>query len=321
MPAQKCKVCNSNITPKLHRGLDCVVCNQWFHQKCAELTVANFDKLRENSTRWSCKSCTKKGRRSSFVAPQPLSPITPTQSTSSQPPLPTTASSSDIENLQKQLIEFKETITAQIEKLESQIAEERERHEQQKIINEQLKNKLESLTVTANVNKKKSLEKVLEIRGLPRGALSNPANTVILVSQEINCETHISQFDCKSDTTTITIEFKSSSHRQNFLEAGKTFNRHQRKFNGQYKIFVNEVLTSEEKKLLYETKSFARHNGYKFAWHTRGNVHLKQNENTTPIIIKTQQQLECLKNGNEMLLSEHERVANEDGGGAQSHQF
>ena len=130
--------------------------------------------------------------------------------------------------------------------------------------------------------------------------------------------TILSQFDCKSDATTITIEFKSSSHRQRFLAAGKNFNRNNRKFNGQSKIFVNELLTPQEKKLLYETKTFARNNGYKFAWHTKGHIHLKQNENTIPIIIKTYQQLESIKNGAEMLLPEHERITNEDSGGEQS---
>lgn len=320
MPTQhKCIVCKSNITPKIHRGLDCVVCNNWYHQKCANLTVEAFDDYRSKSIRWSCINCLKKGRRSSFIIPQTQKPSQLATTTPS-----TSTARNDIPNIEREILElrdFKRTISDKIEFLENTLRQQRE------IISEQnTKINNLSLELQESYNKINNIESsvvrnTIEIRGLPESSLKqDPTETVLKVASEFDFDIRLDDFHCKIDSPVITVEFKSAFICQQFISSGKKFNREKKKFCNKCKIFVNNKLTTEEKKLLYLTKKFASEYGYKFAWHTNGHVHLKQNESTHPIIIKNKQELDKIKTSSN-LLSEHERAENENGGSSQSNQL
>lgn len=93
------------------------------------------------------------------------------------------------------------------------------------------------------------------------------------------------------------VKLNSRARRAEFYRAGKKFNRDRKLLahgTTRHKIFINEKLTSDQKQLLYNTKSFARNRDYAFAWFFNGLIHLKKRSNSRLIYIRSQDDLDFL---------------------------
>lgn len=218
---------------------------------------------------------------------------------------------------------FKKNTQERIANLERQLKTEETKASSLATSVQSVKEKAESLERT-------SLDKILEIQGLPATELDDPQQAAILVSNAIDCQLDSQDFDCSisarsSTSKVLKISFASKTGRDNFLVAGKVFNRLRKRVKigeSEHKIYVNEALTNIQKKLLYNAKSFAREFHYMCAWFVNGNVHLKKAANTQPIIIRTQAQIEELnKNEVEGLLPERPRNSLENESNSASNQI
>jgi hypothetical protein len=301
----KCKICVRNITAIRDRGITCAHCQEWFHQTCSGLSLEKFNKLHKDpAPQWVCQTCAKanKGRRSSFIVP--TSPAPPTLSVS-------TSSAVDSENLIKNCITRLETI----EKL---LSEEKEKVNRLNSIIEDLQNQLKSPHSQSPHPSPSSLlfEKFLEIQNLPLHSLVNPTATAINIGIAIECE--IAESDvvcstCNESKAVLRLEFHSLTKREEFLRAGKKFNREGKRFeiNSQrFKIFVNERLSPEQKRLHYKAVTTLKSRGFKFCWWCNGDLYIKQSEFHTPILIKDEQCLD--RYFSESLLPECERVVHQN---------
>lgn len=61
------------------------------------------------------------------------------------------------------------------------------------------------------------------------------------------------------------------------------------------RIFINESLTPYFKHLLWLTKKYAKENGYKFCWFRKDKIFLKFNEDSNPLAITYEEELEKLQ--------------------------
>jgi hypothetical protein len=283
------------------------------------INIDDFEKYRKNSIRWSCKQCVKKGRRSSFLVPppnnQPQAPLL-TAITSTQ----VTQTNGELENLKRQLDSFKEQLSSQIKTIEKRLEDEIEKNRRQNNLIDDLRDTINTLTNRPQQEETRQVVKLLEIRGLPSFALTHPIDTTIDVAKEFGIHLDRSQFSSVSDSSIVTIEFSSTLLREKFLTAGKKFNREQKRYKNKSRIFINEKLSHDEKQLLYRTKIVAQKCGYKFAWHTRGRIHLKKNEFSIPIIINNDTDLNKIQSESIALLPERERSENQNGENSQSYQ-
>jgi Baculovirus FP protein len=311
---RKCIECKQNITQKKKLGIGCNCCNNAIHFSClgklpksskdADITV---DDIRGGNKSWSCTHCRKKpaskNRRSS---------IFPANADSSDSP-PPASTETQLQELIVAFNTYKKLTDDRITHLEA-ICEVKS----QQIAS--LVSSIESVGEKAEKTARETAESSLEVQGIPDSELQNPSDAILAVAGDIGCELSPEEFTCEvsrsSSKPTIVINFSSKHRRKNFLHAGKKFNRDRKRIRRDetdHKIFVNERLTADQKKLLYNTKAFARDADYRFSWFCNGEVHLKKTDTSRLIIVKSQTQLDSLtQNETSQLLPERERFANED---------
>lgn len=208
---------------------------------------------------------------------------------------------------------YKETTDARIALLEKQL-------EIQSKEVALLSGLIEKVDHKAEDSHKAIVEDSLEILGVPETLLTDPATAVIRISQQIECELETEEIECSLTQTgpkpTVIIKFNSGARRAEFYRAGKKFNRDRKLLahgTTTHKIFINEKLSTDQKQLLYNTKSFARNCDYDFAWFCNGLIHLKKRCNSRLIYIRTQDDLDFLAhNAAQDLLSKRERAQIQD---------
>lgn len=309
-----CIQCKANITDIRKPGIGCdtVGCNNVIHVACAKLAKETFNDIASGKAAWTCRICKQKhkSRRSSiFPAAAVNSP-----SQTSQPSTSVQASESQLQSLIIAFNEYKTVTDQRIQQLEA-ICEAKS----QQLAS--LTSSVEGVEEKAELIARETAESSLEIQGIPESDLVNPVSAALAVAADIGCDLSPDEFECDLSRAgvkpTVVIKFASRSRRRFFLHAGKKFNRDRRRIHrndADYKIFVNERLTAVQKKLLYNTKCFARDADYKFAWFCNGLVHLKKSDRSRLIIVKAQSQLEeLIRHEAPLLLPERQGTANEDG--------
>lgn len=294
-----CSKCSKNVTDKRFPGLSCANCNKIYHISCANIQKESFDSIAKNQLAWSCSACKKKPstRRSGIFPPTGPSLV---QST-----LPT--NDDLLKNLISEFNSYKESTNVRIAQLENLLAV---KTQQVSSLTESIKR----VEVKAEEIVQLSTANCLEIQGVPQGNLNSPTESVLFIAEEIGCALTSENFDCSisqnSSKPVIAIKFNSTESRRSFLHAGKKFNRDKKRVkfgNQEYKIFVNEQLTPIQKKLLYDTKTFARERRFNYAWFCNGLVHLKKREDSELIYIRSQDDLDILGNNEaQILLPERE---------------
>lgn len=334
----KCEKCKTNVTPIRYPGLSCVHCNRYYHVKCAGLSPDSFRVIQEDNLSWTCSSCK---RRSSIIVPGPssspsastsaatlkvpsLSPSTLRTSsaqTKTQPAKPTATQPS------KQLSDKLDSLTAQVTRLETLLSASVRRIEalesqlvEKTTLITSLSSKAEELASQTASVEKHLIDDKLEIQGLPDSALEEPLTCLSSVSQAIGCP--ISRVDLSSSPVRVSkrlsFAFTSKQKRHDFLLAGKKFNKDKGRFvwnQRSHLIHVNEELTTGQKKLFYETRSFAKRNRWKFVWvGISGKILLKRGEGSGVFVVNSESDLHAA------LLSEHERPADESIEDPQSNQ-
>jgi Baculovirus FP protein len=311
---RKCIECSENITQKQKLGIGCNCCDNAIHFSCLgklpktskdpDFTV---DEFRSGKKSWSCTQCRKKpaskNRRSSIFPANAASSVSP----------PPASTETQLQELIVAFNAYKKLTDDRIAHLEA-VCEVKS----QQIAS--LVSSIESVGEKAEKTARESAESSLEIQGIPENELQNPLVAILAIAGDIGCEISPEELTCEVSRSgskpTVVIRFSSKHKRKTFLHAGKKFNRDRKRIRRDetdHKIFVNELLTADQKKLLYNTKAFARDADYRFSWFCNGEVHLKKTDASRLIIIKSQSQLETLsQNEASQLLPERERIENED---------
>lgn len=305
MSKKLCGTCKKNVTAIKSPGISCTLCKTFFHFTCQQVSNSIIETVQNNSSQlsWLCNKCNKINRRSSII----LGPLS-SKTSSSQ----TNTTEQRLKQLTEDFEHFKATALSKIEQLETLLIKKTtEVHT--------LTNTIQQVELKTDQIEQHVTEKNLEIQGIPESVLTDPFKAILKVAAAINCEIKEDQVDCsvsyKSANPILIVTFNSASNRQQFLQAGKHFNRNHKKLQidkKHHKIYVNEQLTRAQKKLLYKTKQFALHQHYKFAWFCNGLIHLKQSDSSHPIIIRSENQLINIQNEIDNVLPERSRYKEQD---------
>jgi Baculovirus FP protein len=298
-----CVICKKNITDVRAPGVSCCECNQIFHIKCVGIDKKKFGaESKKPDYKWTCVPCKPSARRSQiFPAPSNRLSQAPQPSASSQPSTSAQADKNQLQELSAAFNALTEAFQSYKTSTDARIA----------ILEAQQTNNNQTVTtLTATIQKVETktedLEQVsiadsLTIQGIPDTILENPLEAAKEVGVQIGSELNILDIDCKVSRSgtkqLLDITFASKTARTAFLHAGKKFNRNKKQLcvNGeQFKIFVNEKLTAEQKRLLYDTKCFARENNFLHVWFCNNVVHLKKTDHSTLLLIRSREILENL---------------------------
>jgi Baculovirus FP protein len=343
-----CCICNKNVTDKRFPGLSCKECSKVYHIICGDIKKSTFESITTDRTlSWTCKICKQKpSHRRSGIFPA----VTASESNSgavvvhktSRPSLqlPTSQSQTEkqlqdvlasLNNLTAAFADYKATTDARIAQLEACLTTRSE-----EVIS--LVNSVEKVTSKTEELEQLQSETLLTIQGIPESRLANPVDAALEVAQKIGCTITTADIDCfvsaAGEKPIVVVKFSSKAIRTSFLHAGKKFNREKKRLivNGApNKIFVNEFMTAAQKKLLYNTKCFARANNFDYTWFCNNRVHLKKTNYSQLLIISSQLHLDDLAANvsvNDSIriseanvsVPERQRVANEDQRVAASHQ-
>lgn len=307
-----CIKCAKNVTDKRFPGLSCANCNKIYHILCANLPKDTFNSIQKNQLAWSCSACKNKPstRRSGIFPPTSLVASQIPQGPSASP---TSPNDKLVQDLILAFNNYKETTDGRIAHLESLLSVKAQQIGS-------LTESIQKVEAKAEEIIQQSIANSLEIQGIPEESLQSPTESVFSIASEIGCDLSAQDFNCSTSLSgskpVISVKFNSSEKRTNFLHAGKKFNRDNKRIsveNQFYKIFVNEQLTSAQKNLLYNTKTFARDRKFSFAWFCNGLVHLKERSDSELIIIRSQDDLDVFsQNEAQVLLSERERPQIQD---------
>lgn len=297
-----CATCKKNVTYQRFPGLSCATCNKVYHIACAKLSKEIFENIVKAALAWNCDNCKSKPKaRKSGIFPQ---------SSSSQPQpskVSTTPQSDSSTSIEKKFDDFRKEFESYKKSTEEKIIALEGKIQQLENQNTNLAVSLSGVEKQVSESTQKENENLLTIQGIPENLLDNATEAVLNVAKQIGCKLTESDFDCSvtnSAKKTTTVEFKSKGKRRTFYQAGKRFNRENKRLlanNSLHKIFINEFLTTPQKKLLYNTKVFARENNYRHSWFCNGLVHLKKDDRSSLIILKTQLDLDCLNENGERL--------------------
>ncbi|KAL4707118.1 hypothetical protein ACJJTC_011444 [Scirpophaga incertulas] len=269
----------------------CSICMKCFDFNCAGITESGFRKLGDRKITWKCPNC-KSG--SSLR--------------------PTTTGSPSIQVLQNP---DSEMIMTEIRKLSQQITALSTLAQDIKSIKEdiqQLKNSVEyAHRRSVNMNHRRSvmnqriadLEDFIkqkdqadrlnnaEVKGIPFKESENLFDVVSKLGAAIGCNVAKTEINYVVRVPTridpkkknIIISFNNRYHKENFVACSrshKNLSIADIGFDSDSKIFINDHLTLENKKLLNKAKQIARDHGYSYIWVKNCKIFLRKDQ-TSPI--------------------------------------
>lgn len=136
----------------------------------------------------------------------------------------------------------------------------------------------------------------LEFHGIPKtekedvlSKVNEIAATLQLPQLEINDVTAAHRLPSKPDKTPgVIVRFTRQAVRDDWFEARKKLKA------ADSAVYIQENLTKQTRKLLWETKQWARENNFRFVWHSNGRVLVRRREGDKTIVIKSQRSLEAI---------------------------
>lgn len=121
-----CTVCKKNLTAVRAPGMQCSgPCNNFYHEKCTDLTEKEFDMIEKNHLQFLCKKC-KRNQKKSIVIPRCETPSkvttrTPKTSLNEKDEIPKMADLQEIKANQKEIIDNQKEIQENIQELNKQL--------------------------------------------------------------------------------------------------------------------------------------------------------------------------------------------------------
>lgn len=156
----------------------------------------------------------------------------------------------------------------------------------------------------------KSRSATIEIRNISHSEKENTSDltaVVIEVGKTINLTIQPSDLrdvfrvpSRPEKTGPIVAEFSSVQLKNNFLERTRNFNKSRQvgeKLNTQHvgrtgekkPIYINEHLTPITRKLFYQSRQFAKQNGFNFCWSSNDKIYIRKDNDTKKYLIKSEQ--------------------------------
>lgn len=299
---QKCGSCHKGFSHNAHK-IFCDKCSNWFHIKCKNLNYSDYLELVDKE--WICNECSKIKTSSQSIS---LADVMAAVEGIAEQIKVTNKKISVIEN---SLTDYSDIIMENNEKINSLNAEIKNLSNQMSIINLEnieLKKKLKESNIKCNQIEQLSFQNDIEIHGIPKCDNENLLSTVTRLGQVLNSpinEDSISDIyrlrtpPGISKPPIIVVSFVKRMDKFNVLK----LSREKRTLNirdigiidgEQSKIYINERLTSENKKILRLAKEAKTKKGYKYVWTRGGRIMIRKGDNEPVTFIKSTDDIDQL---------------------------
>lgn len=312
----KCKTCDLKIDgrSKNNVGVLCSHCNEYFHQKCVNVSSKIIEDIKNLKINWKCDSCK--------IITQEKSLIYSDVDESEDDDLESVNKAienimKDMNNLRKQQNDINASLKAvsngieNVKKIFKIVEEHKEKFRSLEKENKELKGEIALLRMKVEDLEYKSSTKFVEIANIPENietdskGKQNLSKIVSKVHQALNISINDddiikvyrkSSIKYKATNPTkpkpIIVKYNSEAMRDKVI-AQSHYSRYitldkltDNTSDEQHKIYVNEFLTNAKKQLLYETKQFKKENNCKYVWVRNGRIYLKYDDNSKVFIVK-----------------------------------
>lgn len=309
MPA--CSSCSKAISKK-STGLSCAgTCGGFFHARCVDIPPSALAALTLPGSSWRCTDCRYSGNTSILTVTDPEpTPGGALGDSSSSTPSTNHETLMVICNQLQALNEKYATLCNRFTDYEKLISDLQSRCTEV----ESLREENRELRQRVNALEQHSRLSNLEIQGVPETSNENAAAIVQKIGTAIGLELSPADVDVahrvQSQLTTaiagarrprnIIVRFLSRQIRNKFLAASKVAKKRAPAAPGfevpgvSEKIFVNEHLSPENKRLLKLTRDAARSKGFKYHWVSQGTIFVRRNDKSRAVPIKSTSDLDKL---------------------------
>ncbi|KAL5240811.1 hypothetical protein ACI65C_008221 [Semiaphis heraclei] len=290
-----CNTCSKAISPS--KTISCNVCTKKYHATCTELkSVSNYNQLIEDKNIWKCLECK-------------TSRITTRKNLGKDIYVNTTSKSTDLDNikdvlnnilskieeltnsnkdLEKSVNYCSDKIDSFDEKLKN-LSKITDDHENRlNIVEKSYKNitsEFEQLKSHTNYLEQRLLENTLEISGIPPTTNENLYTIIDRIATELKIDltsNHIQNihritYDKNKSNSKIIVQLTSVSKKNEFISNAKqrfkdkislTANNIHNSFKND-PLYLNAMLTTENRKLLWLSKLYINEYSLKYAWANR----------------------------------------------------
>ena len=306
-----CAACNVQFND----GVQCGSCRKHLDFVCANISETGWRKLGANRmAQWKCPTC----RTSSPAAPSaPAATAAPaTEPVSLETvlneirgmkrqltSLPTLVD--DIRLIKDELSEVRLTCEAtngKFEEIGSRLAEvEAKVSELEKLHNtvNSLQSDLAKAKFEISAHDQRSRLNNIEIKGVPVGKDENLFSVVEAIGRKVNynfSKTHINYISrvpiFKSSEKLIIVSFLNRYVKEDFIAAARAVKNLSTADIGcqgtSTRVYINDHLSVEHKKLLSRVKILAKEKHYEYVWVKHGKIHLLKNNHSKVYIIKNE---------------------------------
>lgn len=211
--------------------------------------------------------------------------------------------------IKKELQEFEKSLSFTSGKMEEMLEEMKELKKRQVSLeneNEMLKEKVRKMEISVEDLEQYSRNRNIEINGIPFTKDENLEKIVKDIGIDINVEIKDGEIDVVHRIPTrnnknpepVVVQFLSRKKRDEMIQKAKDKQITTTTLNmsgPQRTIYINEHLTKQRKRLLYETKQKKKEMAYKFVWTKGGKVFLRKNETSNVIQVRTFEELDYIK--------------------------
>lgn len=311
----KCATCNADFND----GVQCTSCKRHLDFGCANITEGGWRKLgAERRSAWKCPKC----RMTSPLPTPTLSPLPTPEPASLEAILNEIRElkvqlaglpslSADVKFIREELKELKTSCEfngQRLDDLSVKLSDVDTRVLGLERLQESvcgLQSEIDMLKSELSANDQRSRLNNIEIKGIPLKKDENLFNILDKISQKVNYAfpktqinyiSRIPLFNTKDKS--IVVSFLNRYIKEDFVAAArslKTLSAHDLGFSGQMnRVFVNDHLSPDSKKLLNKTRTMAKEKEYKYVWVKHGKIHVRRQEGSVVLVISKEKDLNRL---------------------------
>lgn len=316
-----CSECNLKLT-KNNNGVSCIKCKNFFHQRCAIISDFILNDIISGKLDWKCNNCITTQLNSSNAVHSGSEGDLDIDNVKKSIDL----MSAEINNLKLKQNDMTNSLNLlinglnDIRKISDNVSLNSEKLKILEIENNTLKAEVFSLSQRVDNIESRSLTSYIQIDGFPvipkNDKLNENLNFIIKqIHQKLNVDVKDNEIvkvyqrskiiNGKSRLIqSIIVQYVNNNIRNKLLIASKTeknltidkLNLNFAKLeNNTNKIYFNEFITLNKKKLLYKSRIFKNENNFKFLWVKNGKIYLKKDENSKIFIVKNEHVLNDIK--------------------------
>lgn len=262
--AEDCQICYK-IVQEEDEALLCDKCERWSHRMCLGMNKTNYKKLEKSKNPWICLKCSNPASNKSTIK--------------NMEPKKDNYTNSDI---MEKLMEMDEKYSKLFAK-----------YEEQRQINEDLKNELQVIKKQLNVKEQQQLNNNIIIQGVPYKENEKVEETIRKITNILGVVNNAEK--CfrlgsgnGSKLAPIKVVFKNSEDKEKWMLAKKNKNLNTAIFeqsNPPKPIYLNHDLTKRNFELFMAAKKFKNDNDYKYLWINNGKILMRKSDDSKILLI------------------------------------